>query len=68
MYNILKTLNIKIKMVSDIFHNVEVMIDPREKYPVVVFLAQNFGVGAQGKGKGREMYHFRPPPCIFMIF
>ena len=67
MYNILKTLNIKIKMVSYTFHNVEVMIDPKGKKSSCCFP----GADVRGWGRGaweREMYNFRPPPCIFMIF
>ena len=48
MYKILKSLNIKIKMVPDTCHNVEVMIDPEKKNPVVVFLVQTFRGGAEG--------------------
>ena len=67
MYNILKTLNIKIKMVSDTFHNVGVMIDPKRRKSSCRFPGADVRGGAEGVW-GCEVYNFRPPPCIFMIF
>ena len=34
-------------MVSEFLHNVGIVIDPKGKKPVVVFLVQNFGGGAE---------------------
>ena len=56
MYNILKTLNIKIKMVSDIFHNVGVMIDPKSKQKIQLLFSWRrtlgWGRGEGGGGRG----------------
>ena len=54
-------------MVSYTFHNVGVMIDPKRKKSSCCFPGTDVGGGAE-RGWGREMYNFRPPPCIFMIF
>ena len=48
MYNILKTLNIKIKIVSYSFHNVGVMIDPKRKKSSCCFP----GADVRGAGGG----------------
>ena len=53
-------------MVSNTFHNVGVMIDPKRKKSSCCFPGADVRGGAEG-GWGREMYNFRPPPCIFMI-
>ena len=53
MHNILKTLHINIKMVSDIFHNMGVMIDPKRKKSSCCFPGEELRGGAQG-GKGRD--------------
>ena len=51
MYNILKALNIKIKMVSDTFHNVGVMNDPMTEKSSCCFPgAELRGWGREGKG------------------
>ena len=55
MYNILKTLNIKIKMVSNTFHNVGVMIDPKRKKSSCCFPGadvRGWGRGGGGGGVG----------------
>ena len=55
MYNILKTLNIKIKMVSYTFQNVGIMIDPKRKKSSCCFPGadvRGWGRGGGGGGGG----------------